>query len=325
MNNRAVGTCSKTARNVLRRFAYQVACRTARPALLPQPVLRVVLSGVTQLADHERDIDRLGGRMQMQHCFVNGAIGFAREIGRLRLRGHFTDLPMQTDSLAGRIRLTKADRDPYAINVSALRRWPIPLAQFESFSRWTSKPPRCCPTALISDPSNHWGFAARQCWQRVTPSRTSGIPSTPTGRPVRRSSARDTSQLLDFLGRQVAAGFTILSWNGLGFDFDILAEESGRHDLCSQLAVTHVDLMFHLFCEKGFAVGLDAAAKALCRGASERHAGSAGPQMWAEGQTQQVLKYVADDCQLTLDVAKSAETDGRFAWITRRAPKAAFI
>ncbi len=184
---------------------------------------------------------------------------------------------MQTDILAGRIRFTTSDRDPYAINNSALRIWPIPLAQFESFSRWTSKPPRCCPTAPIYDPSDRWGFAARRRWQRETISRISGIPSTPTGRPLRRSSARDTSQLLDFLSSQVAAGFTILSWNGLGFDFDILAEESGRHDLCRQLAVTHVDLMFHVFCEKRFAVGLDAAAKALCsRGQDERHAGSAG-------------------------------------------------
>ena len=132
-------------------------------------------------------------------------------------------------------------------------------------------------------------------------------------------SARDTSQVLDFLGSQVAAGFTILSWNGLGFDFDILAEESAQHDLCRQLAVTHVDLMFHVFCEKGFAVGLDAAAKALCaRGKTKGMQAALAPQMWAEGRTQQVLKYVADDCQLTLDVAKSAGTDGRFAWITRR-------
>ena len=115
------------------------------------------------------------------------------------------------------------------------------------------------------------------------------------------------------------AGFTIVSWNGLGFDFDILAEESGRHDLCRQLAVTHVDLMFHLFCEKGFAVGLDAAGRAMCsRGKTTGMQAALAPKMWAEGKTQQVLQYVTDDCQLTLDVAKSADMDGRFAWITRR-------
>ena len=86
----------------------------------------------------------------------------------------------------------------------------------------------------------------------------------PDGTPCVQMNARDISQLLDFLCRQVEAGFTIVSWNGLGFDFDILAEESGRHGLCRELAVTHVDLMFHVFCERGFAVGLDAAAKALC-------------------------------------------------------------
>ena len=181
------------------------------------------------------------------------------------------------------------------------------------------------PDGPTYDPSDRWGFAARRCWQRETISRSSGIPSTPTGRPVRRCSARDTSQLLDFLGSQVADGFTILSWNGLGFDFDILAEESGRHDLCRQLAVTHVDLMFHVFCEKGFAVGLDAAAKALCsRGKTKGMVAVLAPKMWAEGQTQQVLQYVADDCRLTLDVAKSAEMDGRFAWITKRGTESSF-
>ena len=147
----------------------------------------------------------------------------------------------------------------------------------------------------------------------------------PDGTPSAQISARDTCQLLDFLGSQVAAGFTILSWNGLGFDFDILAEESGRHDLCRQLAVAHVDLMFHVFCEKGFAVGLDAAAKALCaRGKTTGMQAVLAPKMWAKGQTQQVLQYVADDCQLTLDVAKSAETDGRFAWMTRRGTASSF-
>ena len=132
---------------------------------------------------------------------------------------------------------------------------------------------------------------------------------------------------MEFLGSQVAAGFTILSWNGLGFDFDILRRGIWSAPiLCRQLAVTHVDLMFHVFCEKGFAMGLDAAAKALCsRGKTNGMQAVLAPKMWAEGKIQQVLRYVADDCRLTLDVAKSAEADGRFAWITGVAPKAAFI
>lgn len=31
--------------------------------------------------------------------------------------------------------------------------------------------------------------------------------------------------------------YTLLTWNGCGFDFDILAEESGMHEQCKALAV----------------------------------------------------------------------------------------
>jgi hypothetical protein len=55
--------------------------------------------------------------------------------------------------------------------------------------------------------------------------------------------------------------FTILTWNGLSFDFDILAEESGMFNECKDLALNHVDMMFHFFASKGFPLGLDAASK----------------------------------------------------------------
>ena len=35
------------------------------------------------------------------------------------------------------------------------------------------------------------------------------------------------------------------------------------HDLCSRVALNHIDLMFHFFCEKGYPLGLDAAAKGM--------------------------------------------------------------
>jgi hypothetical protein len=50
----------------------------------------------------------------------------------------------------------------------------------------------------------------------------------PDGKPSPTMSLKDISELVDFLCAQVEAGYTIATWNGLGFDFDILAEESGR-------------------------------------------------------------------------------------------------
>lgn len=53
----------------------------------------------------------------------------------------------------------------------------------------------------------------------------------------------DAAELVNFLAEAADSGSTILTWNGL--DFDILAEESGMVEECRQLALAHVDMMFH--------------------------------------------------------------------------------
>ena len=50
---------------------------------------------------------------------------------------------------------------------------------------------------------------------------------TRTNRPAREMSHNDAKKLVNYLSRMVSAGYTIVTWNGVGFDFDILAEESG--------------------------------------------------------------------------------------------------
>ena len=67
----------------------------------------------------------------------------------------------------------------------------------------------------------------------------------------------EVGSLVDYLACQVVAGYTILTWNGLSFDFNVLAEESGMHDECAELALNHVDMMFHIFCLRGHYLGLD--------------------------------------------------------------------
>ena len=53
---------------------------------------------------------------------------------------------------------------------------------------------------------------------------------TPGGKPAERMSREDAGKLVEYLTEMVQAGCTVLSWNGLGFDFDVLAEESGAVD-----------------------------------------------------------------------------------------------
>ncbi len=144
------------------------------------------------------------------------------------------------------------------------------------------------------------------------------------GKPSAKMTVEDLSNLVDLLQDKTNEGYTIATHNGLGFDFDILAEESRRHDDCCHLALNHVDMMFHFFCGKGFAIGLNAAAKSIGISKPADIDGSVAPQLWKDGNHQQVLEYVAQDCRLTLDVALTSEKNGRITWITRRGTTSAF-
>lgn len=139
------------------------------------------------------------------------------------------------------------------------------------------------------------------------------------GEPGNRMNRKDAARLVEYLADMVRQGYTVLSWNGLGFDFDILAEESDMIDECRELAKEHVDMMFHVFCELGYPVGLDAVARGMrLPGKTKGMAGHMAPGLWAPGARQQVLDYVAQDARTTLDVAVACEKRGHLRWITRR-------
>ena len=127
------------------------------------------------------------------------------------------------------------------------------------------------------------------------------------GNAAEKMSVEDLSIFIDRLIEKNKQGYDIVTHNGLGFDFDILAEESGRDDDCRQLALNHIDMMFHFFCGKGFVIGLNAAAKSIGISKPADVDGSVAPQLWKQGDYQTVLDYVAQDCRLTLDVAINSE------------------
>ena len=139
--------------------------------------------------------------------------------------------------------------------------------------------------------------------------------STPTSKMQKHEAAN----LVDYLVAMAKAGFTIVTWNGLAFDFDVLAEESGRLAECRQLALEQVDMMFHIFCVKGFPVALDNAARGT--GIAGKPAGMSGikaPQLWLQGQHQEVLDYVAQDVRTTLNLARLCDQQRSLRWITRK-------
>lgn len=138
-------------------------------------------------------------------------------------------------------------------------------------------------------------------------------------RPSPRLSKSEASQLIQDLANMVADGYTILTWNGLGFDFDVLQEESGLRRQCATLALGHVDMMFHLLCLLGHFVALDRAAQGMrISGKFRGMKGSAAPVLWAQGRSREVLDYNVQDALVLLELATACEYRGALEWVTRR-------
>jgi hypothetical protein len=129
----------------------------------------------------------------------------------------------------------------------------------------------------------------------------------------------------------VADGATIVTVNGLGFDFAILAEESGMVEECADLALNHhCDLMLMSVCYHGWPVGLDAlAAGAGVEGKLHQVAlndgtlldgmgGAMAPRMWAQGEYEAVLAYLKDDVRATLETAVVAVKRSELRWKSKK-------
>jgi hypothetical protein len=151
-----------------------------------------------------------------------------------------------------------------------------------------------------------------------------GKPALWHGRTSDSEIANQMSQgevikLVQYLEEAAKSGYTIVTWNGLGFDFDVLGEESGMVETCKSLAMDHVDMMFHVFCLKGYGLSLDKAAKGMgLAGKPPGMDGSLAPKYWQEGRKKEVLDYVVQDVKTTLDLALAVERQRRLVWTSNR-------
>jgi len=134
----------------------------------------------------------------------------------------------------------------------------------------------------------------------------------------------DISKLVDKLVQYRRRGFHIVTWNGMGFDFRVMAQDAKGddplYDRICDLAWNHIDVAFQMRVEKGYMIGLDTAAKGLrVEGKTEGMSGALAPQMWREGKEaqEQILGYVVQDAQATLNVYKALRTQRILYWTTR--------
>jgi hypothetical protein len=129
--------------------------------------------------------------------------------------------------------------------------------------------------------------------------------------------------VVDQLEELIGKGYTIATWNGLAFDFDILAEEA-EVDVAKRIAVIaasehHVDLMFHFVCAKGFRCSLAKACEGMdIEGKTEGVTGAGAPELWASGEREKVLEYVAQDARIQRLLTEEVAKAGRMWWVTKK-------
>jgi hypothetical protein len=136
-----------------------------------------------------------------------------------------------------------------------------------------------------------------------------------TGELLGRESARELVRALQEHARR---GDPIVTWNGAGFDFRVLARASGLGEACATLAWDHVDMMFWLHCRKGFSVGLDRAARAVGTGKIPGMSGADAARLWEEGEYETVLAYVEQDVRALQAVYEEAVRARGLRWQTAR-------
>ena len=114
----------------------------------------------------------------------------------------------------------------------------------------------------------------------------------------------------------MADGYTIVTWNGLGFDFPVLADESGLLDRCIHLAENHIDLHFHTAGFLGF-VSLPNTDEGLgLRWKTEGVYDAPISALWAAGRHWEVIDYCIRHVVATLRLSVAGREVKRVSWIS---------
>lgn len=187
----------------------------------------------------------------------------------------------------------------------------------EDFDKWEDFAPLGITCAAVA-------FSDREevkCW--------SGFP---------RFSKEQCVELVHDLQALVKEGYSLLTWNGTGFDFHVLAQESGLFEACGELALNHIDMMLLVTFSKGWYLSLQ---KALTGANLEGKLksvtlsdgtklpdmdGSKAPRLWAAGENKAVLEYLKKDVTQSLKLAGVIQRTGSIRWTsTKGKPQVATV
>ncbi len=142
-------------------------------------------------------------------------------------------------------------------------------------------------------------------------------------------SRRQAEKLVERLVQIEKEGYTLITWNGCSFDFRVLAEESGRVEQCTRLALSHVDLMLYVTFSLGWYLGLDSALAGASLSGKKKAItlsdgtqitnmdGSKAPELWQRGEIEAVIEYLKEDVRQELALAEWVARRGEIRWTSR--------
>lgn len=145
-----------------------------------------------------------------------------------------------------------------------------------------------------------------------------------TGRYAPRMTPAEVQQMSMSLHSAHQDGYKIVTWNGLGFDLDVLAEECQDNEwdvALATLAMDHIDMAFLMVCQMGYMIGLETCAKALrLSGKLVGMSGGLAPVEWKKTREEQekTLDYVRQDAVTTAEVYQALLAKGQVFWTTKK-------
>jgi hypothetical protein len=139
---------------------------------------------------------------------------------------------------------------------------------------------------------------------------------TVEGRPAPYWSREFTIEFVLRLEQLEREGYTLVTWNGSGFDFRLLFKLT-RLGTLKAMCWRSVDPCFQMLCMKGFPVGLEAAATTVGAKSKEED-GISAPILWYEGEYGRVIRYVIGDVIRLETVIINLCKEGGLKWRTRK-------
>lgn len=146
---------------------------------------------------------------------------------------------------------------------------------------------------------------------------------------INRLDKADCCEIVHDCMALVKEGYTFLTWNGAGFDFKLLAVQSGMFKECAEIAYWHhIDMMLYPVFIKGHYLGLQKCLDGIGREGKltvttlndgtviENMKGAVAPDMWAKGEFNAVLEYLNYDVCEPLALLQHMHNKKRIQWIS---------